>query len=339
MRVGENPQRNKKIIDGTHFHQVVMPIFIPNHIGYYKDSFRILKLSINSLLKTKHSNTFITLVNNGSCIEVVDYINSLFRRKKIHEVIHTSNIGKINSVIKAVKGYKFSLITIVDADVLFLNGWQEETYKVFKSFKKVGSVCTTPSSRSLMSNTFNIYFDLMFSKKIKFTKVVNKEALLAFARSVGNNNFYKSVHLNKILTVKNKENYAVIGSGHYIATYRSDIIYNNKSNSYKYFLGGNTVQEYLDVPVIRKGYWRLSTQDNYSYHLGNVYEDWMDKVFNEILQEEKKYSTFDLAKEKNQTYLGYYIKNVFFKKILLRKPIKNFFLKIKGLTSYEYKEY
>ena len=76
--------------------------------------------------------TFITLVNNGSCENVLVYLNELFSQKKIHELIHTDNIGKINAVFKGLSGNNIELVTITDADVLFLSNWQSQTATVFK---------------------------------------------------------------------------------------------------------------------------------------------------------------------------------------------------------------
>jgi hypothetical protein len=64
------------------------------------------------------------------------------------------------------------LVTISDADVLFLANWQRETYQVFESFPKAGSVSPCPNSRLLKYYTANILFDKLFSKS-KEVKVYN----------------------------------------------------------------------------------------------------------------------------------------------------------------------
>ena len=50
MRIGDNPQRNKKINLGDYFHQVIVPVYIPNLEDYYKESFEVFKLCIQSLI-------------------------------------------------------------------------------------------------------------------------------------------------------------------------------------------------------------------------------------------------------------------------------------------------
>ncbi len=66
MRIGLNPNKDTVIKPSNYIHQVIIPVFIPNEEGYFKDSLKIFKLCIESLLSTIHNKTFITIVNNGS---------------------------------------------------------------------------------------------------------------------------------------------------------------------------------------------------------------------------------------------------------------------------------
>ena len=118
----------------------IIPVYIPNQEGYFKESFAVLKLCLNSLFKTCHKQTYFTIVNNGSSKEVSAYLDGLFQENKIQELIQTSAIGKLNAIFKGIAGQQFPIITITDADVLFLNNWQQETYAVFEAFPKTGSV-------------------------------------------------------------------------------------------------------------------------------------------------------------------------------------------------------
>jgi hypothetical protein len=124
MRIGFNPNKDKIQESSEFFHQVIVPVYIPNQEGYFKDSFAILRYSLQSLFKTCHTKTYFTIVNNGSCDSVVDYLNALHHENKIQELIHTTNIGKLNAILKGITGQQFPIITITDADVLFLNDWQ-----------------------------------------------------------------------------------------------------------------------------------------------------------------------------------------------------------------------
>ncbi len=339
MRVGFNPKKDQEIQKSDYLHQVVVPVYIPNQEGYFKDSFQILKICLASLFKTCHSQTYISVVNNGSCPEVFDYLNDLFKDNKIHEIIHTNNIGKLNAILKATTGHQFQLTTITDCDVLFLNNWQSETYKVFKNFKKVGVVSPTPSPRLYKNLTHNIIFDHFFSKKLQITTTKNPEAIQKFAYSIGNVNFYNQNHCNKNLTVCNNNCFAVIGAGHFVATYKSSIFDQVKLKYTNFNLGGDSEYLILDKPAVDQGFWRLSTHDNFAYHLGNTLEPWMYEVLNEVIQEIKQTIKVPIdEKIKINKIKTAYIYPVF-QQIINRKKFWNWFLAFKGLTNIEVKEY
>ncbi|MGE8339824.1 MAG: glycosyltransferase family A protein [Flavobacterium sp.] len=333
MRLGFNPNKGKEVLKSDYFHQIIIPVYIPNQEGYFKESFEILKLNLDSLRKTVHDRTYITIVNNGSCELIVDYLNSLKKENKIHELIHVTNIGKINAMLKGVVGHNFDLITTSDADVLFLNGWQEAAYKVFQNFSKCGAVCTTPSSRSLRTFTANLYWDFLFSRKIKFKEVLNKEALKKFGASVGNENFYNEAHLKKYLTISNNNESAVVGAGHFVITYRASIFNSLEKRFTEFVLGGRS-NDLFDSAVVKKGFWRLSTLDNYTYHMGNTTEAWMyDEVSK--LKENSAKNVFLLQPIRSATRFDYIIKSKIFGKIILKKKVMKYFLRWKGLSKEE----
>ena len=134
MRIGYNPHKDKRIEASKYVHQVIIPVYIPNQEGYFRDSFKIFKLCLKSLFATIHNNTFITIVNNGSDLIIKDYLNELYQDDKIHEVIHTENIGKLNAILKGLAGNAIEIVTISDSDVLFLPNWQSRpsTYRLAK---------------------------------------------------------------------------------------------------------------------------------------------------------------------------------------------------------------
>lgn len=338
MRIGFNPNKDRKIEASEYFHQVIIPVYIPLQEEYFRDSFQILKFCLESLFKTCHSKTYFTVVNNGSCNEVVVYLNELYDNKIIHELIHTSNIGKLNAILKGLTGHQFELITISDADVLFLNEWQKESYKIFDNFPKAGVVSTTPNSKLIRYLTSNIIFEKGFSNQLKFTLVRNPEAMKSFANSIENSGLFINCHLEKYLTISNRKVNAVIGAGHFVGTYRGEIFNNFKEKSSKYSLGGESEIELLDTPVVESGYWRLSTEDNFTYHMGNCIEDWMLENLECLEQEELELERPILFNKKKLRIVNYF-KNKIFSKIIYNKLVWYYFLRFKGLTIAEAKKY
>lgn len=337
MRVGFNPNKDKALPKSEYTHQVVVPVHIPHQEDYFKDSFQILQFCLESLMTTSHSKTYITVVNNGSCAEVILYLNQLQQEGKIKEVIHTTAIGKLNAILKGVTGHKFPLITITDADVLFLNNWQRATYEVFEVFPRAGVVSTTPSSKVLKQFTSSVLIANFFSNKLKFTEVANPEAMQMFSDSIGNKNFYKPIHLKKYLTITSKNVSAVIGAGHFVATYRGHVFDKLKNRYTSLALGGASEKKFLDKPINDLGYWRLSTKENYTYHLGNTKENWMNTIFENIV----KTDGFEDVKLKNNvtsSKIRLFSYNIFYK-LLSIKMIWRLFLQFKGLSNTESKLY
>jgi Glycosyl transferase family 2 len=338
MRVGFNPHKDQLHRTANYFHQIVIPVYIPNQEEYFKDSFEILKLCLESLFKTIHNKTYVTIINNGSATFVVDYLNELYYKAKIQEIIHTTNIGYINAMLKGIAGQNLPIFTTSDCDVIFLNGWQEATYAVFEAFPKAGAVCPTPSSRSLRTHTANVYWDLFFSKKLKFTEVINPEAMVKFGISVGNKNFYNSEQLKKNLTIESNTNFAVVGAGHFVITYRASVFDKLEKRFTPYIMGGNS-DDLFDVPVVNKGFWRLSTADNFAYHMGNVIEDWMLDTVSKLMPHYNKEFNFELKSIEHSSKLSYFIKSQLFAKLILNKKVMQCFLIWKGLSKTEAKEY
>jgi len=340
MRTGDNPQRDKKLDLGDYFHQVIVPIYIPNLEGYYEQSFEVFKVSIDSIIKTSHKDTFITVVSNGSCKLVEDYIIELYRQDKIQDVIFTKGIGKVNSILKGLSGMNLPLVTITDADVLFLNGWQNATYDVFKAFPKVGLVNPCPSSKVLKYQTYNLILDNLFNKDLVFTNVKDPEAQRHFAKSIDNLNFYNEFHLNQYLTLSNRRKNVrcVVGAGHFVATYKR-IVFKKIDESYtEYVLGGASESILLDRPVTSNGFYRVSTERNYVFHMGNSLNNEYLSIFEDVDDIQKDYTDTTFLKE-NQKSSNLKLKKFIFNKFLTKKIIWRMFLRFKKLNKeaiYEY---
>ncbi len=340
MRVGVNPQMNSHSLDDKFIHQIVIPVYIPNNSGYFKDALKVFKTCLLSLNKTIHDKTFITVVNNGSGIEAINYLNEQLLQNNIHEVVHTINIGKNNAILKGVNGHNFKLITIADADVMFLKGWQDNTIKVFNSFSKAGVVGLVPQFKLYASLSYNVLFDNMFSKRLQFTKVENPEAMKLFYKSIAWKDNYNKDYLKLHLTITSKnDTKAVVGSGHFVATYKREALELNPKETLQEKLSPKQDRDLLDTPVFKVGGWRLTTANNYAYHMGNVHESWMDKEIEKVTNESNRKCLRLNHKTLTSNKLSYFIKNHLFRKLLQNKALLRRFLIAKGLPKSMAKNY
>lgn len=338
MRIGNNPHKDQPNPASDYLHQIIIPVFIPHFEGYFKDSFAILKLCLQSVFNTVHNKTFITIVNNGSCTEIKNYLNELYNDNKIHEVIHTENIGKLNAILKGLAGNNIELVTISDSDVLFLQGWQKETTTIFKEVSKVGVVGIVPQFNLHKVNSSNLLFDTFFSSKVKFIPVKNKQALISFYDSIGWQHDYNPNYLEYTLGMEVTTNLKVIvGSGHFVATYKKAIFDTIVSNI-PFKMGGNS-EHYLDELPLKKDYWRVTTHDNFAYHLGNILEEWMILDSNKL----ENYSQVEVPNgfQTNSRFsdFSYVIKNKVFKKLVLNSFCLKYFYQWKKLPKSMIKNY
>lgn len=331
MRKGNNPQKEAVSNSNEFTHHVVMPVYIPSLEDYYKESLEILKMSIGSLEKTVHEKTFISIINNGSCAEVAHYLDKLHYSKVIHELVHTTNIGKINAILKGIAGHQMPFVTITDADILFKNDWQEETQKIFNVFPKVGVAGIIPQFKMFSTYSSNLIFDRFFNKTLMFTEVLNPKAMELFYKSIGWDNSYNPDYLKKNLTLRSKKCHAIVGSGHAVATYKKEIFKNLLGTTSKFKLGGDSEIEFLDKTVLKFDGWRLTTAENYAYHMGNKSEKWMNEELNSLKQNRSIPQTSILHSKLNLKPITYLIKVKIFKRLLKTKTIYRLFLRLKGL--------
>jgi hypothetical protein len=313
-----------------------MPVYIPNQEDYFKDSFAILQLSLESIFATVHDKTFITVVNNGSCDEVTNYLNQISEQYKIHEIIHTESIGKLNSILKGLAGTNIELVTITDADVLFLPNWQNETVTIFKEMPKVGVVGIVPQFNMFKANCENVIFDNLFSDVLQFIPVKSREGLINFYKSIGWDEHYNKDFLEYGLGLKYEKTAVYVGSGHFVATYKKQM-FDQIPTYFDFKLGGNS-ESYLDTVPLNNDYWRVTTYDSYGYHMGNVLENWMYEIkFDTTNRPEVINARFPIRKPSIRVIT--ILKRRFVKSFLLNSLISKWFYSYKKLPKQMVRNY
>lgn len=339
MRIGTNPAKSNKVeVDDT-YHRVVLPVYIPNLEGFFKESFDVLKVCLKSLYTTVHSKTKISIASNGCCEEVNNFLSIELEGKRIDELYQIkAGIGKINSLYKIINSTKEPLVTISDADVLFSSGWQKAVEQIYLDYPKAGMVCPFSYSKGFRELTANVYFDNLFTKKIKITKIKDPEALEHFAHSIGNKNFYAPIHRKYGITYQEKgKSRALIGAGHFVATFKRDVFPHFKFKaSLNRLASGEGL--YIDTPPIKSGLWRLSTDDNFVYHMGNtltpMYLDTLEKNTNDAPVDIKP-----LKAVKRENKVSFYLKNVMFGRYFFSNHLFLLYLKRIGFSKNEAKAF
>ena len=339
MRVGINPEKKNKDIKIDAYHRVIIPVYIPNFEGYFSDLLEVFKLCLESLLKTIHNKTRITIFNNNCHPAVKEYIDLKYAESHlIDQVFHSKeNLGKVNAILASSKGNLEPLITITDADVLFKKDWQKAVESTFKGFPKAGIVSPVPSPLAYNNLTANNWIFAFLKGKLFFEDVIDKLALERFDASLGNDKrMYKGVHLEKFLILKNKINNAeaVMGCGHFVATLRREV-FDKGTNQPAFIKVSNGVEtKFIDFPNEDLGFLRLATKENYAYHMGNTTEEWMYKEFDMLPDTiDKTPVEFEsLFYFNKNSFLNIYLGRIL-SKLISRKKIRKIYFKKLGMIS------
>lgn len=340
MRKGENLSKDVILPELDSHHRVIIPLYIPTEEGYYEDAFTIFTYCLLSIQKTSITKIKVSVISDGCCDAVNAKLLQLQKDCLIDELImEKNNIGKINSILKALHTAQERLITITDGDVLFCNNWETEILEVFEAFPEAGAVCPVPVFRKQLNLTANIWFKYFFSKKLYFRTVKNPDAMEKFAQSLGWFSL-EDRFKDSICTLKAKnETTAVLGCSHFVATYKREVFDAIPKTNSVYKLGGDSEHLYLDLPVVKMGGYRLATNENLAFHLGNHLESWMVEKFNDLKEvTEKNVEKLDL-KKLTKSPIEYWFTEKIFKKLFYNKQFYNYALRKKGVSKEKLKTF
>lgn len=316
MRIGSNPQKAEKEIVLKTNHRVVVVVFIPELTGYYKDSLEVFKLCLKSLITTNKGDYSITVVNNGSCPEVRDFIANYFVGEIDTIIHHSYNIGKIDAMIGAARGAREELITLTDSDILFMKDWDSATRNIFNNFKKAGSVSPIPFRHGLFYGTSSTLKEILLGR-IKFSYDAipeNFEDQNRYLSSINWNN-EKDNKVRWPVIEKNKIK-AIVGSGHQVLTIKREILFSSVPKTPSLTLvGGDSELKYVDEPIDKAGLMRLSTFNNYAYHIGNRIESWMNdlSLTENFIKSNQSHVEFTEKRKKTINHRLYIIKKHYIK--------------------------
>lgn len=322
MRQGTNPQKKDYKVEIQYNHRIIMVIYIPEFSGYYKAMFDVIKLSIDSLIKTIPKSSAISIVDNGSCSEVQVYLSQLIFNNKIDCLkLLTKNIGKMDALIGEARASREPIITLTDCDILFKRNWVKETINLFNKFENVASVSPIPVRKGFNYYTFSSK-EAILKKKLKLKFEIIKENFTEFNIFLSSINWECEEDDCKLWpVVYSKDQKAILGSDHQVVTVRRDILFNNSPKEPSYIKVGNLSEEnYLDLAIDLSGGLRLSTYNCYALHMGNKMEKWMLdlNLENEVCEENQN---FDLVLRPKLNYKSK--TNTWYK--IKKKLIKNIF--------------
>src|SRR5262249_29640189 len=121
MRQGDKPSEVLKTLPAFPSHRVIIPIYVPNLEGYYKDALEILTLCFECLHYTSAGRVSVTVVSNNACKEVLAHLERYYDAGQVDQIVmNRANRGKVDAMLSAARAAFEEFITISDCDVLFL---------------------------------------------------------------------------------------------------------------------------------------------------------------------------------------------------------------------------
>ena len=321
-RIGRHPLKEKSI---KKFQlkpkaiTITTIVYIPSMSDYWSNSFDVLKLFFESLLKNTQPVYDLMVFDNGSCKRIIEYLIDL-RDKGIIQYLILSDknyrkLGALNFLLQSAPG---KYISYADSDVFFLPEWLNKSLNILEKFPKAGKVTALPivgGDTTVISR--QSYLEALNDEKIKVEtgKIVKDKYILAHLKSLGREIKNISSNDRKDTLLIKKEINALLSTADFQFTIKKDAVKDVLP------LVITSDEDYYDPiysPILEKkldeyGWWQLSTMDYLIHHMGNQIPDfeaelpWVNNFdFN-------SYNNIELFKQKSKKIA---IQSTFIRKII-----------------------
>lgn len=249
-------------------------VHIPYLGGYWEYSLDVLEICINSISAGMRLPFDLMVFDNGSCREVQNYLAEKKNQGKIQYLIMSDkNLGKVgawNVLFSAAQG---EIIVYADSDVLFYDGWFDESLGILEAFPKTGMVTAQPMRGRPdyyeVNSTALVEIENDPSISFRKGKLIPNEILEKVRLGLGySKEYYKSNNLDPFIDVELFRNnrIAYISASHFqFLSKRSILQQLVPFNGDKAYGGDNQ----LEYGMNKLGYWGLSTTDYLVHHMGN----------------------------------------------------------------------
>ncbi len=140
-RIGINPARGKTLDYSPARTTVAVLVYAPHQAGYFQNRLDVTRMSIESILANTRQPFDLLVFDNGSCPEMVAYLQSLNERGAIdYLILSQHNIGKLNALRVIFETAPGEIVAYTDDDVFHLPGWLGEHLKIIDAYPNVGAV-------------------------------------------------------------------------------------------------------------------------------------------------------------------------------------------------------
>lgn len=140
-RIGMNPSRSQTLDFKPARTTVAVLVYAPYQAGYFEHRLDVTRLTIESILANTKAPFDLLVFDNGSCPEMVAYLQSLHNKGAIdYLILSKRNIGKLNALKMIFETAPGEIVAYSDDDVFHLPGWLQAHLEVIDTFPNVGAV-------------------------------------------------------------------------------------------------------------------------------------------------------------------------------------------------------
>jgi glycosyltransferase involved in cell wall biosynthesis len=270
-RIGQNPAKSIKSVVQPQLVTVAIVNYIPFLSGYYAQSLDVLKKCLGSIWEHTKYPYDLLVFDNGSCSEVRDYLIKARNLEKIqYLVLSEKNIGKSgawNFIFGAAPG---EFIAYADSDVYFYPGWLEPQIDILKIFPNAGMVTGMPlwSPEEYSTSTIR-WAEENSDIRLEKGKLLPWEYYWRHARSLGRekNQARNSYQAGEDIVIYRDDVRYYVGAAHFQFVSRKEILKTVLPIPSRKPMGEVRL---LDIALNEKGYLRLSTEELWVQHMGNI---------------------------------------------------------------------
>ena len=145
MRVGQNPAKFVKTVAQPHKITVAILNYIPFLSGFYAEMLEVLKLSLTSLWENSDLPYDLLVFDNGSCLEVVNYLVEKREKGLIqYLILADKNLGKGGAWNIMLSGAPGEIIAYADNDCLYYKNWMSRSLQGLETYPGAGMVTARP---------------------------------------------------------------------------------------------------------------------------------------------------------------------------------------------------
>jgi hypothetical protein len=140
-RIGINPSRGQTLDFTPPRTTVAVLVYAPHQAGYFQHRLDVTRMTIESILANTREPFNLLVFDNGSCPEMITFLNALYEKKVIdYLILSKQNIGKLNALKIIFNSAPGKIVAYTDDDVFHLPGWLGKHLEIIDTFPKVGAV-------------------------------------------------------------------------------------------------------------------------------------------------------------------------------------------------------